>query len=228
MAWWRETTASVKVSWRKLPAGRVRHSGTPTISHLNSEFSPTPFSLVSFQPPSRPPRNERPERSKIMLTQIFVHSLTVISTNGDRSPGLPQHRLFHAAQDIGRARHVNLHLQRNSLETEFPIGIPAPGNIWPLSILDLPYYSEYRMLPYLGQSPVLPEHLQVRLLHYSILHIHEGLQNGKMETFSVSGKLHTHGHPPRNSLTLTIPPLTFQITRLPAPASGSASSPRTA
>ena len=74
------------------------------------------------------------------------------------------------------------------------------------------------MLPYLGQSPVLPEHLQVRLLHNSILHIHEGLQNGKMETFSVSGEPHTHGHPPRNSLTLTIQPLTFQITRLPAPA----------
>ena len=67
------------------------------------------------------------------------------------------------------------------------------------------------MLPYLGQSPVLPEHVQVRLLHNSILHIHEGLQNGKMETFSVSGKLHTHGHPPRNSLTLTLQPLTFQI-----------------
>ena len=67
------------------------------------------------------------------------------------------------------------------------------------------------MLPYLGQSPVLPEHLQVRLLHYRVLHIHEGLQNGKMETSSASGKLHTHDNPSKNSLTLTLRPLTLQV-----------------
>ena len=94
----------------------------------------------------------------------------------------------------------------NDREAEPLIEIQAPGQSWLLSTLDLPYLSEYRMLPYLGQSPVLPEHLQVRLLHYRVLHIHEGLQNGKMETFFVSGKLHTHDHPPKNSLTLTSRP----------------------
>ena len=39
-------------------------------------FSPTPFSLVSFHPPSRLPRNERPERSKTISTKKkFWHIL---------------------------------------------------------------------------------------------------------------------------------------------------------
>ena len=164
----------------------------------------------------------------MILTQIFVHRLTVISADRDRSPGLPQHRLLHAAQDVRRARYVHLHLQRNDRETEFPIEIQAPGQSWLFSILDLPYHSEYRMLPYLGQSPVLPEHLQVRLLHYRILHIHEGLQNGKMETFSASGKLHTHDHPSKEFPYSDLTTMNLQDTLLPAPAFGSASSPRTA
>ena len=169
------------MSWRKLPAGRVRHSGTPTIPHLNLNFSPTTFPLSPVHLSPCPPRNDRPERSKNDFDPNFCAS----SYRHKCGPG-PISRAS-SAESPPRCPGRQAGSSRPSPSTTKTIVRPnpllrskAPGQSWLLSTLDLPYFSEYRMLPYLGQSPVLPEHLQVRLPHYRILHMHEGLQNGEI------------------------------------------------